>query len=133
MTRFDMFLLIVATCLLALVLLRSLRSEAKVNDSKNRQGLGISRLVREVRSELEALDRERMAQGADALFLVDEFELELNFVATKSAKTQAGAEFEVVTVGAEQQFGQEEIQKLTLKFKPAPDLEGEIEAESPDK
>jgi len=63
------------------------------------QSLSLKEMIQQVRDELVASERERKAKGQEALFQVDQVELVVNFVVTKTSKAKAGFSFQVLTFG----------------------------------
>ena len=81
--------------------------------------LEIKDLVQEVRAELAAVEKDMREKGEIALFELDKFELELNFVVRASTKDTVGAKTELVTAESEIEKGSEKVQKLTLHWNAA--------------
>jgi len=79
--------------------------------------LGIDELVREVKKELVATEREMREKREASLFELDRFEMELNFVVRSETSSKAGAHTELVTAESEITSGSEKVQRLTLHWK----------------
>src|SRR6266850_4746022 len=82
-----------------------------------RQPLGIQDLVREVKTELIAAEREMREKKEISLFELESFEMELNFMVRADYNEKMGAHTELVTAESEIQTGSEKVQKLTLHWK----------------
>jgi len=78
--------------------------------------LNINSLITKVRDELVAADLQRRKANEASLFQIEEFVLELNFVVKSSTASNAGLKTELVAVGTEHQYAQEQVQKITLKM-----------------
>jgi hypothetical protein len=79
--------------------------------------LGIDTLIEQVKQDLENLDDRRRQQNKAALFIVESFDLEINFVVRESQSGEAGLKYEVVTVGGKSEVNTEKVQKITLRMK----------------
>src|SRR5688572_21231900 len=102
-------------------------------DDKNSddEGLGIRSLIERVRSELDQLERKRIANNEASLLHLDTFDLEIAFVATRTASAKGGVNYEVITVDNERSVSSERIQRLNLHYK-VPAREKDRSAPSPD-
>jgi len=78
------------------------------------EGLGVAKLIQDVKSELIRSDEDRRNQGLPALFQLRSFDLEINFVVKASRKGQVGLKYEVVAVGGESEVSSEKVQKIVL-------------------
>ena len=94
----ESLLLIIVIAVLIYLFFYKLNTNKAVADDKNKQ-LKIYELVRSVKSELENLNDTMLAKNEAALFAVKSFDLELNFVVTKSSDEKLGFESQVVTLG----------------------------------
>jgi hypothetical protein len=79
--------------------------------------LGVKELVQEVRAELAAIERDMLAKNERALFRLETFEMELNFVVRAGASEKLGGHTELVTAESEIETGSEKVQKLVLHWK----------------
>jgi len=123
-SKVDQLVLLVVIVLLTFVLARSWRRDAP----SGRPSLGLDRLVEEVRADLERMDRVRIAENREALFVVETFDLELNFVVREGTTSDASGHFEVVTVGGKSEYSSERVQKIQLHLKAQPDRHGRVPA-----
>jgi Trypsin-co-occurring domain 2 len=80
------------------------------------QQLNIDNLISKVRDELTKADLKLRASNQASMFELDEFVLELNFVVKSATSANAGLTTELIAVGAEQQYANEQVQKITLKM-----------------
>src|SRR5438067_2291380 len=78
--------------------------------------LDLAALVGRVRSELAYVDKQRESIGRDALFLLDEFELELQFTVIKNKEGKGGIDLQVVSMGGTKSSESGEIQTIRLKY-----------------
>jgi len=86
----------------------------KPAEAQTDEGLGIAKLIEDVKSELITSDENRRSQGLPALFQVRSFDLEINFVVKARRKGQVGIDYEVVAVGGESEVSSEKVQKIVL-------------------
>lgn len=82
--------------------------------------LGVQELVRQLSTELQALDEERTRANPDSTGLLRfaGAEIEVSFVAKASTSSRGTAELRVVTVEGGAEYSHEQVQKLTLKLLP---------------
>lgn len=81
--------------------------------------LGVAELIEKVKSDLEKVDRQRIERDEAALFNVESFDLEINFVVKEGQSTSATGEYKVLTVGGTSQVSSEKVQKIVLHLKTA--------------
>jgi hypothetical protein len=86
--------------------------------------LGIAQVVRRVKQELYEADIERDERGEAALFELDSFDLELNFVVETRGAAKAGTDFALVVLGKEAEVSSQRIQKIHLHMKAAAPVTG---------
>jgi hypothetical protein len=92
------------------------------------EGIGLSSLVNTVRSELVALQTERLQAGHEAVFSIDSFDLEIAFVVKQSDKTKGTVDAQVVTLETESEAVRERSHRVTLHLKPLPTEEIRVPA-----
>ena len=80
------------------------------------QGLGVTELIKRVRDELAASEKDIQTHNEAALFEVKRFDLEISFVVTASSTVQGGFDYKVVTADSHSDTGSQRVQKLTLHF-----------------
>jgi hypothetical protein len=86
--------------------------------------INLKELVQEIRKQLEELDQERIAQGTDAMFELQNVELELKFTVRGSSSQKGGLDIKIVTAGTEKQEGTETIQTIKISYKASPLYQG---------
>lgn len=79
--------------------------------------LQIKDVIRKVQQELIDSQKERREQGMSPLFEVDSLEIEIHFVVQQQSEAKTGVSLAVVEVGADHNYNQEQIQKITLRLK----------------
>ena len=77
----------------------------------------LKELVQEVRRQLESLDQERTAAGADALFELQSMELELRFTVEESTTGKGGFDLKVITAGGEDKESSESVQTVKITYR----------------
>ena len=85
------------------------------------QTLGVKDLIRAVKKELAEADQERDESNEEALFKVEQFELEINFMIGRHST--AGAELNVpefIVIDKESKVAAERVQKIKLMMKVIP-------------
>jgi hypothetical protein len=87
--------------------------------------LFIKDLIRRVHEELYESRREREASGQDPIFEVSALTLEVNFVVVEKKGLKGGLDFRVITAGADKNYEQQQIQKITLSLSALPDEESD--------
>jgi hypothetical protein len=85
-----------------------------------RTGLGVRQLVTELRTELQALDRDRLQAAPDSagLLRLGEANIEVSFVVKESSSAKGSANFEIVTLESGMDVSHEQVQKLSIKLMP---------------
>jgi hypothetical protein len=78
------------------------------------RGLGLTEYVESVRKDLERVEADRIKSGDPALFVIKDFDLELNVVVKTSDKGKGEFQSEVVTAGMEKELSRELTQKIIL-------------------
>jgi hypothetical protein len=91
-------------------------AEASLTDSH----LGVTKLIQELRTELEVMEVQRAATGQDAVFRIKNFDLELNFVVKTNSKNKNEIHYEVVTVGMDQELARERSDRIMLHMEMLP-------------
>lgn len=81
--------------------------------------LQIKDVIHKVQQELIDSQKERRDLGMSPLFEVDSLEIEIHFVVQQQTDAKAGVSLAVVDVGADHNYSQEQIQKITLRLKKA--------------
>jgi biopolymer transport protein ExbB/TolQ len=105
----------VGLCVIALaVWMWHLFLETPAAVSSSSAGLGLTEYVESVRKDLERVEADRIKNGDPALFIVKDFDLDLNVVVKMSEKGTGKLESEVVTAGMEKALSRELTQKITL-------------------
>src|SRR5262245_8580424 len=92
----------IATIAVILILLSLLFYKHWRNDPARTEppkSLGIDTLIEQVKQDLENMDDRRRQQNEEALFKVDTFDLEINFVVRETQSGEGSLKYEVVTVG----------------------------------
>jgi hypothetical protein len=84
--------------------------------TENNQKLGVTELIQQVKKELVEMEEKRVQTKEAPLFVVKEFELEVNFVVKENYNQKGDFDFKVVTVGNETDLGTEKTQKITLRM-----------------
>lgn len=114
-------LLILVLLLAAPYLLRLLDFEALVGKrpvakdlTSLGQPLGVKALIRAVKKELYEADRERIEKDEAALFRVENFELEINFIVSNRTKGSAELGPQFIVVNKEMDIASERVQKIKL-------------------
>ena len=107
-------------------------SKRTIKGASESSGLGIDKVIRDVKKELVASDQKRIENQEAALFQVKDFDLEIQFVVRESTTTGGEAKYEVITVNTELKDELEKVQKITLHFTAAqPKEEKEKVTENP--
>ena len=111
----EIIISIVILILVFLLVYKYLKREPPEVD----QALNIDKLIQQVKLDLEKVDEERIKQQKAALFKVDDFDLELNFVVKQTTSSEASAKpvYELVTIGGKTEVSAEKIQKIKLHMK----------------
>jgi hypothetical protein len=112
----DIVIGIVILTLLALLAYKHLTSDVAGNKPPE-TGLGIDKLITQVKHDLEVVDEERIRENKAALFRVETFNLEVNFVVRRTDSAEAQMKYEVVTIGGKSDVSAEKVQKIILHFK----------------
>jgi hypothetical protein len=94
--------------------------EKNPSGDKNSKGLGVKELISKVKSELVSAEQERINRGDAPLFELKEFDLEIKFVVSQEEKNHEDAKWQLVTVGTESSYSQEQIQTINLKMAVTP-------------
>lgn len=93
---------------------------------KNDQSLPIGDLIRRIQNDLIESQRQRESEGQPPLFEVDSLTLEVHFVVTRSTKTTGGFDLKVITFGGETTYTSEQVHKISLSLKSAPQEEADF-------
>jgi hypothetical protein len=113
--KLDDFILIVVIILLIFLFILKYR-EGRLGDEAPKE-IGVGSLIDKVRMELHKAEELRKAQQSDALFQIETFDLEVNFVIKSSETGDGGVKVEPVTIGGKSEIATEKIQKITLHMK----------------
>ncbi|MBK3518052.1 trypco2 family protein [Carboxylicivirga marina] len=89
--------------------------------------LNLKELIHEVREELIASEKLRVAKGHDTLFEVDKLKIEVNFVVEKSSGKSGGVNLKVIDGKLNKTYTEQQVHKITLDLK-VPD---EVKSVSP--
>jgi len=89
---------------------------------ETRPRVEVKDLIREVKTELVAADKEMIKNGEAALFQLRDFEMEIQFVVRRSGDLRA----EVVGVGGGAGASSESVQKLKLHWDVVPPRAGSV-------
>ncbi len=101
-------------------------------DDGQSSSLFIKDLIRRVHEELYESRREREDSGQDPIFEVSALTLEVNFVVVQKKGLKGGLDFRVITAGADKNYEQQQIQKITLSLTALPDEDSDsLEFEDP--
>jgi hypothetical protein len=76
--------------------------------------LGVTEFIRQVKSELNRAEDERIKNQEEAGFRLKDFDLEISFVVKVSSAQNGKVEYQLVTVDNQLRSDSERIQKLTL-------------------
>lgn len=117
--------LLVAIIVLLIFLLVHKHWFNRSSNTNPSQEIGIKNLVEKVRSELKQAEEERQKANESALFKVDKFDLEINYVVKIDSTATAGIKLEPITVGGQTETSSEKVQKITLHLIPAASTEYE--------
>lgn len=82
--------------------------------------LGVTDMVRQVKAELEAAEQERIERNEAALFLLESFDLEINFVLRNSSSRSVGFSPQFLVVNENTNVSTEKVQKLRLHMRASP-------------
>jgi hypothetical protein len=82
--------------------------------------LGVKELIEKVKSELVATEKKRIESNEAPLFLLKDFELEINFVVKEGTTQKGDVDFKVVTVGGTSDYTTEQTQKIKLVMTAVP-------------
>jgi hypothetical protein len=91
--------------------------------------LNIKDLTLSVKNQLEQLDQERQKKNELPLFMVESFDLELNFTVKQVATKEGKLEYKVLTIGDKNEVSKEQVQKITLHMKANKPLEDSTAAD----
>jgi hypothetical protein len=78
--------------------------------------IGITDLVREVKSELLQLEDSMTHHNENEMFRLKTLEMEISFVVRQTASGKAGGNYEVLTVEGSRENSDEKVQKLILHW-----------------
>jgi hypothetical protein len=81
------------------------------------EGLELKTLIRQVKAELQEADLEALNNNEEPLFELQEFDLDLNFV----AKGTTGGKVELSAVGSSVEVSRERLQHIHLRWKANPE------------
>ena len=109
-------LLLGAPYLLRLVDFETLvgKQTAQKDLTSSEQPLGVKALIQAVKNELYETDKERIEKDEAALFTVENFELEINFIVSNRTKGSAQLGPEFIVVNKEMDVASERVQKIKL-------------------
>ncbi|HVS08365.1 MAG TPA: trypco2 family protein [Planctomycetota bacterium] len=84
--------------------------------------LSLSELIRYVREQLHVAAETRREADLRAILRVESVVIEVNVVATKTAKGHGGIDLKVITAGGAKEHQRQEVHKITLNLRAkAPD------------
>jgi hypothetical protein len=86
--------------------------------SGRRDAMEIKDLIADLRSQLEALDKERQDSSLSPLFVLSSVEVELSFVVKENEDTKVGFDLKIVSANMGGAHAQESIQKLKISLVP---------------
>ncbi len=89
----------------------------KENQIEFANHLKIKDVIHKVQQELAESQNEREEKGLPPLFEVDSLDIEIHFVVQQHADSRVGASLAVIDVGADHNYSQEQIHKMTLRLK----------------
>jgi hypothetical protein len=81
------------------------------------QDLSIKELIQAVRNELVESENERRQKKIDPLFVVDSLKIEVNFVVENKKDTGGKFNLQVVDIGRNVVYTEQQIHKITLDLK----------------
>src|SRR5258708_15458407 len=116
----DSYIIIFVALLLAFVGIKQLMAKKSASQIEAGTSSDIESIIRHVKGELRKSDSIRMANKEAELFHVKTFDLEINFIVRKTNSMDAKVQYEVVTLGSNQEFSNEHVQKISLHFEAAP-------------
>ena len=91
------------------------------------ENLGIKDIVGQIKSELEASERERLSNKEVGLFHLQYLDLEMNFVVRRTSEHSATLKPEFIVVDNKTNLSSERIQKIKLHFNvPKPEKKQEV-------
>jgi competence protein ComGC len=128
----DEVVIIFVIVMLILVLIHRYFRNTQTTTNEGKE-ISIERLIEQVKSSLEIADAKRMEEKKAALFKVDSFELEINFIVKEAQSGEASIRYEAVTVGGRTEVSAEKVQKIILHMKaidydsPDPTIKGNQE------
>jgi hypothetical protein len=79
--------------------------------------VNLRNLVEEIRRELEAVDRDREARNAEALFELQGMDLELKFTLSEATTGKAGLDLKLITAGNETQVRSETVHTVKISYR----------------
>jgi K+ transporter len=103
-------------------------------ETDNSTRLGVQELIEKVKSELIATEKKRVEANEAPLFMLQDFELEINFVVKENTTQKGDFDFKVITVGSAADYGSEKTQTIKLRMTAAQPQHQETPAlDAPDK
>jgi len=112
-TERTLLLAIIAVSLFLLIKGFLKESSAASSDAD----LNIKDLTLRVKDQLEQLDALRQKKNELPLFMVESFDLELNFTVKQVATKEGKLEYKILTIGDKNEVSKEQVQKITLHMK----------------
>lgn len=112
--KIDVGITIGILVLLSLMIFNHWRSSRPRPSSPDAPSVDIKDLITSVKSALAQIEQENITKNEAALFEVKDFDLELNFIVRKDEKGSGRIETKVLTFGAEELYGSENVQKIKL-------------------
>jgi hypothetical protein len=112
--RLDKVLLITLAAGVGAVILNTQFAFHAANAKVSSTDIGLSKLIMQLRSELETMEQQRAAHQQEAILRIKNVDLELNFVVKVDQHNKNELRFEAVTVGADQGMSLERSNKITL-------------------
>lgn len=130
--RLDLIFAIGIIALLASMIYNNRKSTLAVPDNPGR--LGVQELIEKVKSELVGTEKKRVEANESPLFMLQDFELEINFVVKENTAQKGDFDFKVVTVGGAADYGYEKTQRIKLRMSVVQPQQQETPAlDAPDK
>jgi hypothetical protein len=112
--KLDILFAVGIIVLLIFMIYNNRKSTLTATDNATR--LGVQELIERVKSELVATERKRVEANEAPLFILQDFELEINFVVKENSTQKGDFDFKVVTVGSAADYGSENTQKVKLRM-----------------
>jgi hypothetical protein len=86
-------------------------------------GLGLAALLSELRSEIEAAQRQLLSEKKEPMFVIRDVEAQVHFTVDRSTTGGGGLKFHLFAVEGKHEYRRENVHCLTLKLEPAGNAE----------